>query len=321
MFFEVRQRYNDWIDVNAAFIESVDEPIEEKLLRAALRRVAATHPMLRVNVKAVCEDGTVVEDPEEGDYLIFEEKPDLEVNLERITTNDWNAVVEAEFVKGFDSNRPLWRVKLLDSHFDDVDAAKADGVDKRVFKNVLIFSFHHGIIDGLGIMRFYDQLMDELCAISATQTADGSGVDDIDDYAIDLPTIVSMPMPPSAPEALPSRFYRFHSFRRFLLYFFTKLWLLLSFSDRLPMLPHVRASCAFKRLLPDKKKKQRSKFAPMKLIPIRMTKKFSSDLAKACKKNGCKLTGTLDAVAHLALARALVELRGGGVERRQRRRK
>ena len=48
--FDVRQRVGDCLDVNAAFIRSVDEPIEEKLLLQALQRVADRHPMLRSKI-------------------------------------------------------------------------------------------------------------------------------------------------------------------------------------------------------------------------------------------------------------------------------
>ena len=46
--YVIRQLIDDVIDVNVAIIENADQCIGEKQLTAALRRVAALHPMLRV---------------------------------------------------------------------------------------------------------------------------------------------------------------------------------------------------------------------------------------------------------------------------------
>ena len=61
MYFEQRQLTDDWIDTNAAFIESVDAAIDEALLRRALIRVAAAHPLLRAKIRAVDEDGRIID--------------------------------------------------------------------------------------------------------------------------------------------------------------------------------------------------------------------------------------------------------------------
>ena len=50
-FFDVQNRLTGYNDANAAFIRSVGEPIDEKLLLKALIRISQRHPMLRMTIK------------------------------------------------------------------------------------------------------------------------------------------------------------------------------------------------------------------------------------------------------------------------------
>ena len=128
VFYEMRQRHADLLDVNAAFFDSVDEPIGEKLLLKALSRVAAKHPMLRVVIRGEGreEDGEEEEEEEQGEgkkerYLRFEQRETVIIDLERVDTFDWQSVVDAEFLHGFPRGAYPWRVKMLKSRLKPVN--------------------------------------------------------------------------------------------------------------------------------------------------------------------------------------------------------
>ena len=210
--FDRRQRLGDSIDVNAVFIRSVDEAIEEKLLRRALKRVAAKHPMLRSKI-VKSSDGVEVDDDDviSEDLLLFEEDDNFHLDLEVLKLDDWLPVCEEEARKKFSPKAPLWRVKLLNSAEEETTLSSASF---RVFSNVLIFTFHHAIIDGQSIMRFYDQLLDQLCLCSQTE----------DEY---LPKVTPLSMLPSSIDTFPSNYFHIPSLKLFLMYLRVKLQILL----------------------------------------------------------------------------------------------
>ena len=66
--------------------------------------------------------------------------------------------------------------------------------------------------------------------------------------------------------------------------------------------------CAFLRLT-NKESIERDQDAPMRLIPIKITKDYSNQLLRVCKQNGCKIHGTMTTVISTALMRAIRRLR------------
>ena len=79
------------------------------------------------------------------------------------------------------------------------------------------------------------------------------------------------------------------------------------------MLPRAPAPpCAFVKLTGRSSK--RTFDAPLKLIPLQMTRKLSRAVLRAAKRNGCKIHATILAAMHLAIAR-LIEMRRGRDEK------
>ena len=253
--FEYRQRQNDWIDVNAVFIDSVDEPIEEKLLLKALSRVSKRHPTLRAKVGLTTpEDGC---DGEGLEYLTLEDDPEFILNVETVDRSDWLQVVHEELKVGFGDKSPKWRAKILNGErvlVEDIDETKTDAAlasaapaaaaaePSVVFKNVLVFSFHHAMVDGQSIMRFYDHLLDELCLCSAAASSFNEAFSSAAAFSFKepssyttasssneslLPEVVSLPMAPSDVDALPPSYYYFNPIKKFLAFCFMRILFLL----------------------------------------------------------------------------------------------
>ena len=149
----------------------------------------------------------------DDDLLIFEEDDNFRLDVELIQTDDWLSVCEDEARKKFSSKSPLWRVKLL-NNAQVKNASLSSSSSSRIFSNILIFTFHHSIIDGQSIMRFYDQLLDQLHLCSQT----------LDEH---LPTVEPLPMLPSPVDMLPSSYFHIPALKLFLIYLRIKLQILI----------------------------------------------------------------------------------------------
>ena len=97
---------------------------------------------------------------------------------------------------------------------------EADIADK-VFENTLVFTFHHGIIDGQSIMRFYHDVCEEL-SLCSTVNADADAEADTA-----LPPIVPRPLLPALHEVMPAEYFYINPVFKFLLYAFYKIMFLL----------------------------------------------------------------------------------------------
>ena len=296
-FFELSQRLKSCIDVNVAFFRSVGEPIDETLLRKALLRVARRHPALRMTIKGGMKAMQIRDN--KHTFLRFEENPNFCLDVKTIATDDWSSVMHSEYNASFDSERgPLWRVKILnpkpcdDEGFDKEQGAAVEKCDDRpVFKNVFIFAFHHGIVDGLSIMKFYKNLRDELsnCAGDAV-----------------LPKVTSLPLLPSLLDAVPAKLSQIALWRKILLYLKIKFHTLFHRNGMLPTPP--AAPCAFTTLT-GRMGHRRKLGAAAKLIPVRISRKHSQALLQKAKQKRCKVNAMMETVIRRAILKTIEIIR------------
>ncbi|MFD3921551.1 amino acid adenylation domain-containing protein [Streptomyces sp. NPDC058595] len=100
----------------------IEGPLDEHALTTALRHLALRHEVLRTSLRQI--DGEVRQ-------VVSAE---AEVPLTRVTTTDWEAVIDAETRRAFDlTTGPLWHVTLVRTGPEH---------------HVLVVSLHHAIADG-----------------------------------------------------------------------------------------------------------------------------------------------------------------------------
>ncbi|KAF9043778.1 hypothetical protein BDZ89DRAFT_1128120 [Hymenopellis radicata] len=146
-----------------------DVVLTRDILYPALRQVIQTHAALGVRV---------VFKPQSVDDCSFVklDKVDLDKHVQFISGGDLEHIMQTQLSTEFDTaaKGPLWRVLVLDAH-------------------IVLFSFHHGIGDGLSGLGFHTALLRALSSPSSESDAPESVVA-VPDLEL-TPPIESAPQP------------------------------------------------------------------------------------------------------------------------------
>jgi hypothetical protein len=133
------------------------EPIRLEAVRAAFLHAHARHAALRSAFRWEASDGMLEE--------VFADVP-LEVI--RAEHADPSTFLESDRARGFDARRPpLHRVALLGRAEHAVDEG-----------DMLVWTFHHAILDGRSYKRVLEEVLDELDGLPTRTPTQGSFADD-----------------------------------------------------------------------------------------------------------------------------------------------
>ena len=123
-----------YIIASVVFIDS-RQPINAEHVTWALRRLMATHPLLRMRVGVL-----------RGEWW-WREMAACEPEVRVDTSRDWQEVFSRQTDERFDMERgPLWRVTLM----PDVTSDYHDASSGLPHHCCLVMAFDHAIIDGTG---------------------------------------------------------------------------------------------------------------------------------------------------------------------------
>jgi hypothetical protein len=145
LIYEGERLHTSFLTVVNRFTLRCRAKIEEYHVRNALVKIMQRFPMLRMGVITKLDNGS--SQPTKWFAEVEKNVP----NLERVATADVDYVAEQELATNFESDKPLWRIKMfpLSEHDDE-------------FEQKFIFSFHHCVIDGASIMRIMQSFLDNL---------------------------------------------------------------------------------------------------------------------------------------------------------------
>ena len=245
----------------------------------ALKCVSKKYPLLRtVIVKKYNVAREIVK------YLRVINDRDM-VSLNRVDVGDWVPVWEREVQTQFDCERgPLWRATLLKENYD---------VTRKDYHITILFTFYHGIVDGMAVLIFAQEFVKCLERISkGTLGEDNEVTNDI---------------PAGVMTSLASRQF---------LHFKIMQWFVPQ-----SILLHVIKLAMRINLLFDAKNPIISQYGKLisavgskneiKIIPRQLSKADTQKLIKLCRRNFCTVYGAMLACCHLAVAKLL---EGSGIQ-------
>lgn len=236
----------------------------------ALKCVSKRYPLLRtVIVHKRDDDNNVVK------YLSVVNDKNM-VTLNESSVDDWVLVWEKEVQWKFDIEAgPLWHTTILQQRYDTA---------KDVYNNTILFTFYHGTMDGLAVLKFAQEFVQCLERISkgilrSTDDNMRSGI---------LAGVLSL-----------------LSGRQFLHYKILQ-WLLPDW-----VLLHVVKSAMRINLMFDVKNPVLSQFAgnssvgqaKIKIIPHHLSIEHTQKLIRLCRRNSCTVYGAMLACCHIAVAK------------------
>jgi NRPS condensation-like uncharacterized protein len=140
------ERNGKLLDANVMILESLGK-ICAADVRKALEMLMKRYQTLRMRYV----NGS------ERSVKYFVEMENALVDFMQLDNSDWVPVLEKELKTLFhSSNGPLWRVRMLESREED-----------GIHRVPLVFSFHHGLLDGISIMKVYKEFLGFMDAIAA----------------------------------------------------------------------------------------------------------------------------------------------------------
>lgn len=237
----------------------------------ALKCVSKKYPLLR----------TVIEHKKDGGnkaakYLRVVNDKNM-VTLNKSSIYDWVSVWEKEVQTKFDCEAgPLWHSTILQERYDPV---------KEVYNNTILFTFYHGVMDGLAVLKFTQEFVQCLENISKGIL---NGTDDVRSGI--LPGVLSL---------LSSRQFLHYKILQWLL----PEWVLL----------HLVKSAMRINLMFDAKNPVLSQLpgnssvgeANIKIIPRHLSMEHTQTLIRLCRRNGCTVYGAMLACCHIAVAKLI----------------
>ena len=239
----------------------------------ALKCISRKYPLLRtVIVDKRDDDNNVVK------YLRVVNDKNM-VSLTESSVHDWVLVWEKEVKTKFDCKAgPLWHTTILQERYDTA---------KEMYNNTILFTFYHGTMDGLAVLKFAKEFVQCLERISKgilNYSTDGNTRSGI------LPGVLSL-----------------LSCRQFLHYKILQ-WLLPDW-----LLLHMVKTAMRVNLMFDAKNPVLSQFAGnssvgqarIKIIPHHLSTKHTQKLIGLCRRNFCTVYGAILASCHIAVAKLI----------------
>lgn len=254
--------------------------LQDDHIHQALVILSQRQPMLRTVIVRKLRGNTT----EKYFKLVPQDKPNIDIQRSKVLARDWVMAWPKIVCSEFDTEKgPLWRANILQEEFLS---------DMKTYLNTILFVFSHSAVDGISSLKFCEQFLCNLNAI-----AEGCVIKEVQ----------SLPMLPGAAELVShktqwpqwQKYLGLPRLSRMLLRFLIPLQI-----RRMARNPFY--SC----YPPPIERKQEGK--PM-IEVCELTKKETSKLIAACKRNGCTVHGAMLTACNIAFSKLIARAPGKGI--------
>ena len=261
-------------DTNVCHISTVlllnsNVKLDPNHVKKALFMLLQRFPLLRMRVTVDKFKQPCFEEMENPQSLDFQSMVD-------VNSDDWQYEFEKQ-INGAPINTrrgPLWRVALL------TETCESSG-EENLYRNTLLFTFHHVIADALSVFELKKKLIEYLGVLYKGEVID----------------VESLPFRPPIEEAI-KNFTRPNVFLRFMIVMFLTIRKL-----RVKMLSKSKPDNLYLSTFPSAQRHSLARTTCA--VPRNLSREQTMAVISCSKRNQCTVHGAITAATHLAMAQIL----------------